>query len=137
MGTEDVPLADTETLHNSITFLSAENLIGINGGCENGGVLIVLTLLGGHSLDINVNIACECYLVCVVDKNDLSGEMSTCALVNLEIKLSEGQEADLTEKLRALWQDPSLAVMADYCRRPLFDTQEEYAYKLIHIYRGE
>ncbi len=49
-----------------------------------------------------------------------------------------GDAADLTEKLRTLWSDSaSTAAMAENCRRHPFDTAEEYAAKLIRIYRGE
>lgn len=49
-----------------------------------------------------------------------------------------GDAADLTEKLRTLWSDlASTAAMAESCRRHPFDTAEEYAAKLIRIYRGE
>ena len=49
-----------------------------------------------------------------------------------------GDAADLTEKLRRLWEQPeTTAAMAERCRAAAFDTAEEYASKLIRIYGGE
>ena len=49
-----------------------------------------------------------------------------------------GDAESLTEKLRALWSNPEFtAAMAENCRRHPFDTAEEYAKKLLRIYRGE
>jgi len=96
VAAEYFPAAGTEALEYGLALTGAQLGVGVHRGHENGRVLIVLTLLGGHALYVHIYIAGECNVVSVVNEHDLSGEMSAASLVYLKFEITKAEEARLT-----------------------------------------
>lgn len=73
MGAKDFPVTNTQPPHDGFSFLTTKLGICIHRGHQDGRILVILSLFGGQSMGIDVNISCESNVVIVVDQNDFTG----------------------------------------------------------------
>ena len=102
MGTEDAPVAHAQTAQDGLALGGAELGVGVHRGHQDGGVAVVLRLGRDQALEVDVNIAGEGDVVVVVDEDDLAGQMAALSLVDLEVQVTEVEEA----YLRGEWTPP-------------------------------
>ena len=100
MGPEDLPSARSETLQNGLSLQGAKGGIGIDGGHQHRGVLVVFGLFPGLSVQIDVDVSGEHDIVGVVDQHRFAGKVSAPALIDLEVHFSAIEEACLNQRFR-------------------------------------
>ena len=72
MRAEYFPFARAQALENGLPLNCAELGVAVHTGQQNGGIAVVLALLGGHAGDGDVDIAGYRDMAAVVDQHDLA-----------------------------------------------------------------
>ena len=84
VGSEDLPVAHTQSAKDCVPFLTAKAGICIHRGHENGGILVVFCLLGGEPVDVDVHITGESNMVLIIDQDNFPREMSAISFINFK-----------------------------------------------------
>ena len=95
MGSEDLPPANAETLHNGFPFFCTQLGIGIHGSHQNRCILVVCRLFRSQSVDVDVHITCKRKMMRIINQHDLAGKVTTFSFVYLKVKFPKVEESDL------------------------------------------
>ena len=95
MSTEDSPVSNAQPLQVGFANLTAKNRIGIHRCHQDGRILIVFCLFGCKAVEIDINITGKGDIVLIIDQNDLTGQMTALAFINLKVQIAKLKKADL------------------------------------------
>ena len=66
MGSEDLPVTNTQPPHDGFSFLAAKLGVCIYRGHQDRRILIIFSLFCGQTMGIDVDISCKCNVVIIV-----------------------------------------------------------------------
>lgn len=98
MSPENLPFSYSQTLQNCISLFRTQFRIRVNGRHQDRCVLVVFRLFRGKAVCVYINITCKCYVIGIIDQNDLSGQMPAFAFINFKVKLTKAEEAYLRQR---------------------------------------
>ena len=99
MSAEYLPRTYTQPLKKSLSLSCTKFLVGIDRCHEDRCIAVILCLLRGHILHIHEYIAGKSQMMLKVNNNRFSRKMTSLALIQFKVQISEIKEAGLFNKL--------------------------------------
>ena len=66
MSTKDLPITNTESLHNCFSFFQTQFRVCVNRSHKDWCILIIFWLFGCQTVCVNINITCNCDILSII-----------------------------------------------------------------------
>ena len=104
MGTENLPISNTQPSQNRFPLFTTDIGICIHRCHQNRRILVVFRLGCSESMDVDVDIAGKSNVVFVIDQNHFPRKMSAISLVDFKMQIFKIKETDLCQRSATLRQ---------------------------------
>ena len=98
MGTENLPVAHTQSSQDRLPLFSADFGICIHRGHQNRCVLVVFRLGCGEAVNVDVDIAGKGNMVLIINQNHFTRKMAAVSFVDFKMQINEIKETDLGQR---------------------------------------
>ena len=98
MGTENLPVAHTQSSQDRLPLFSADFGICIHRGHQNRCVLVVFRLGCGEAVNVDVDIAGKGNMVLIINQNHFTRKMAAVSFVDFKMQITEIKETDLGQR---------------------------------------